>query len=52
MENRDKEVYFHIYCQKCRYRELNESQDPCEECLSYPVNEYSHKPVKFKEKEK
>lgn len=52
MDGRDKEVYFNVYCQKCKYQKLDEAQDPCDECLSYPVNEYSHKPVKFAEKEK
>lgn len=52
METRDKEVYFHEYCKQCKYSDLDEAQEPCNECMSYPTNEYSHKPVRFKEKEK
>ena len=44
-----KEVYFHEYCEKCEYKDVDEVKDPCNECLSEPDNLYSHKPVKFKE---
>lgn len=50
MVSSEKEVYFHEYCQKCEHLEVDESEDPCDECLTNPVNEYSHKPVNFKEK--
>lgn len=46
-----KEVYFHQYCKQCEYRDLDETESPCFECLEDPVNAYSHKPVKFKERE-
>lgn len=52
MELIDKEVYFHIYCEKCAYKDVPESDDPCHECLNYPVNQNSHKPINFKEAEK
>lgn len=52
MEYRLKEVYFDVYCKKCAYSESKESDDPCDECLTTPMNEYSHKPVMYKEKEK
>ena len=45
-----KEVYFDKYCNHCEYKDLKEYKDPCHECLSNPVNLYSHKPVKFKSK--
>ena len=45
-----KEVYFDKYCSHCEYKDLKEYKDPCHECLSNPVNLYSHKPVKFKSK--
>ena len=45
-----EEVYFHEYCEKCEYKDIDEVKDPCNECLSEPANLYSHKPVKFKEK--
>lgn len=46
-----KEVYFNQYCQKCKHHELKDEQEPCNECLDYPINLYSHKPVKFEDKE-
>lgn len=51
MEHIDKEVFFKEYCPKCKNEEVDENMKPCEECLSNPVNEHSHKPVKFEEKE-
>lgn len=47
-----KEVYFDNFCAKCVYKEKEEWEEPCDECLENPVNEYSHKPVKFVLKEK
>lgn len=52
MEIRDKIVEFDKYCEKCRFKDKKESDEPCHECLIYPVNENSKKPVNFKEKEK
>ena len=48
--NEQKEVYFDQYCKLCKYEKLDEATDPCYECLNYPVNSYSHKPVNFEEK--
>lgn len=50
MELINKEVYFDKYCPNCVHEELEEEKDPCNECLQHPKNDYSHKPVKFKEK--
>lgn len=47
-----KEVYFHEYCKKCKHEDVKDTKDPCNECLDNPTNLYSHKPVKFEEKEK
>lgn len=44
----EKEVYFNEYCNRCIYYSTAESMDPCDECLSQPVNEDSHKPLYFK----
>lgn len=45
-----KEVHFGDYCKKCMYSDKPDSEDPCHECLGEPVNLYSHKPVRWKEK--
>lgn len=47
----DKEVYFNEYCKKCKHEKLPEDETPCDECLTYPFNVESHKPIKFEEKE-
>ena len=48
---KEREVRFDIYCKNCLYRDKNEEDDPCDECLENPVNAYSHKPVYYKEEE-
>lgn len=47
----EKFVEFHNWCEKCKYWEKKEEEDPCFECLENPVNIDSHKPVKFEEAE-
>ena len=49
MINEYKEVYFYEYCSKCKHKDKKEEEDPCCECLEYPVNENSHKPIKYEE---
>ena len=51
MEDSYKEVYFDQYCKTCKYKELSEDKDPCDDFLNEPVNVYSHKPVKWKSKD-
>lgn len=51
MEYRLKEVYFDNFCAQCMHKDKTEDESPCDECLSKPVNEYSHKPVFFIRKE-
>lgn len=49
----DKEVYFGQYCSSCVHKDLKEEEDPCADCLDYPVNANSHKPIHYeKRKEK
>lgn len=45
----NKEVYFHEYCCKCINKDVIETDEPCNECLTNTTNLYSHKPIKFKE---
>lgn len=46
-----KEVYFHEYCKTCKHRKVANTEVPCDECLSEPLNWNSHKPVKYEKKE-
>lgn len=43
----DKFVDFNVYCSKCKYANCEEWDKPCDDCLEYPVNDDSHKPVRF-----
>ena len=45
-----KIVYFDQYCENCKYCKTDQSEDPCYECLSNPVNVHSHRPVKWSER--
>ena len=47
-----KEVYFDQYSKHCKHEKVKDTEQPCDECLENPMNLYSHKPVKFEEKEK
>lgn len=44
-EPRDKEVRFDLWCDSCKFKDKKESSNECDECLSYPMNTDSHKPV-------
>jgi hypothetical protein len=48
--NNTKFVDFLTYCETCKYKNLKESEEPCDICLEYPVNFDSHKPVKWEKK--
>ena len=50
MEDNYKEVYFGEYCKTCKYFKMNETDEPCDDCLNNPVNLDSHKPVRYKKK--
>ena len=47
MEYLYKEVNFHEYCPKCKYTKVDDIKDPCNMCLSIPMNEHSEKPVNY-----
>lgn len=42
-------VDFNKYCRTCKYSDLDGQEDPCNECLHYPVKEDSRKPVNYTE---
>ena len=46
-----KLVDFDIFCVKCKHKRVSQHEEPCNTCLANPVNEDSHKPVLFEEKE-
>lgn len=48
----EKIVKFDDWCDSCKYCEADPDKDdnPCNECLTEPVNIDSHKPVRWKEK--
>ena len=50
MEDGYKEVYFNEYCKTCEHEKLPETKEPCYDCLTNPVNLYSHKPVNWEKK--
>lgn len=45
--NEEKEVYFDQYCKSCKHHGLEESKDPCNDCLAEPGNTNSHKPMNY-----
>lgn len=52
MEYDYKEVYFHEYCEKCKYKDIDDVKDPCNECLGEGSNLHSHKPINYEEADK
>ena len=51
MEIIDREVRFDIWCQRCKHYQTPEEKEPCDECLEYPYNTQSSKPVKWEDKD-
>jgi hypothetical protein len=51
MDEQDREVRYDIWCQKCKYHDLDEHDDPCDECMTEFTNYASEKPIMFKEKD-
>lgn len=45
-------VNFTKYCPLCEDADTYEEKDPCNECLGFPMNEHSEKPIYFKPKKK
>jgi hypothetical protein len=52
MQTETKFVCFNKYCLLCKNKEIIETEDPCNECLTMSANIDSHKPVNFEEKVK
>lgn len=47
----EKEVRFDLYCEKCKHGNVAETEEPCNECLTYPFGLGSVKPFNFEEEE-
>ena len=47
--NDTRECLFNIYCKTCKYEDVEDVEDPCNECLGEPFNLNSHKPVNYEE---
>ena len=52
MDGLTKEVLYEVWCATCKHWKEDEVSDTCNDCLNYPYNKYSHKPVNFEEEEK
>lgn len=52
MDDNEKMVEFHKFCDSCKHADVKEWEDPCHECLSEPTNVASIKPINYEEKEK
>lgn len=50
MEENYKIVDFQKYCATCKHKDVEETEDPCNECLTEPARPYSQKPVNWEEK--
>jgi len=42
-------VEFEDWCFKCKHYPVDETEDPCDECLRCPLNWNSRQPVMFEE---
>lgn len=51
MEVVTKLVNYDQYCKSCEHFNKESYENPCHECLSTPVREYSRKPLCYKERE-
>ena len=49
MTDNEHIVEFNEWCKKCKHYDKNETDDPCFDCLSDPVNTNTHKPTKWEE---
>lgn len=47
MEDFLKIVDYKTYCDKCKYRDIPETDKPCSACLDCPAREGTKKPLKY-----
>lgn len=46
-----KIVWYDRYCPTCKHKDLCETEDPCNECLTECAVIDSHKPIKYEKEE-
>lgn len=51
MDEDYKEVDFETYCKTCKYSDLDEARDPCNECLEHGMNIQTSKPTEWEPKD-
>jgi hypothetical protein len=44
-----REVRFDKYCETCKWKELDEVKDPCNDCLAIGMREETEKPEYYEE---
>lgn len=49
MQTKTHEARFDIYCKTCKFQKIKETDEPCNECLTNPVNIDSRKPTRYQE---
>ena len=47
MEGDLHEVEFDTYCPTCRFKETDEAESPCRECLNVPARVDSRRPERY-----
>ena len=47
MTDNYKIVEYHNWCKTCKYKDIQENEDPCFDCMWEPVNLSTKKPIKY-----
>lgn len=42
---------YYKYCKTCAHKDVEATEDPCDECLRTPAQEFTHRPINYKSKE-
>lgn len=50
MEDNMKLVNFYLYCGKCKHRDVEDDDEPCDSCLNVGARPDSHRPIKWEER--
>lgn len=44
-------ICFEDWCKKCQHKQVKDEDEPCNECLCYPVRDAYNGPLMFEPKE-